>query len=327
MIIKKREIPLSILKLQALLRRLPKTHPKVPLLQENLAKRQSGYNGEKALDYPLSFLSEKDYYILHDLRLKDSGHYFQMDTLILNSNFLVIVEVKNISGTVYFDPVFHQLIRTKDGEETAFKDPISQLKRQELHLKNWLAKNDLPTLPILSLVVISNEKTIIRTADNYKDATEKVLHADHLPNKLQQFEKMYQVKRLTGKQIKKACRSLKKADEPLQLSYLEQYDITYDELVKGVFCPSCQSHPMIRVYGSWNCPSCGNKDKDAHILALQDYILLVGTTITNRKLRDFLMIHSPNLATRLLQMLNLPSEGSTRDRIYSLNKKGLTPMS
>ncbi len=44
MIIKKREIPISIPKMQALLRRIPPDHPKIPLIQENLLKYLSDYS-------------------------------------------------------------------------------------------------------------------------------------------------------------------------------------------------------------------------------------------------------------------------------------------
>ncbi|MDQ0230804.1 nuclease-related domain-containing protein [Metabacillus malikii] len=324
MISKERTIPLTILKLQALLRRLPVTHHKVPLLQENLAKQRSGYQGEKALDYPLSLLPEKDYYVLHDLRLEDGQHYFQIDTMILSCQFIIMIEVKNIAGSLYFDENFHQLIRTKDGIETAFPDPLIQLKRQERHLQNWLTTKGITNLPIISLVVISNEKTIIRTSANYKEANQKVIHANFLPIKIQQLEKKYKEKRETPKQLKKLSRLLIKNTFPLERSILKQYDITYDELIKGVFCPECEHKQMKRVYGNWLCPQCLCKDKHAHLAALDDYLLLNGRTITNQQMRDFLQIKSANLATRLAHSLTSKSEGTTRDRVYMLNKKDLT---
>lgn len=48
MIVKERKIPLSILKLQALLRRLPSPHPKVPVIMKELNKKEAGYRGECA---------------------------------------------------------------------------------------------------------------------------------------------------------------------------------------------------------------------------------------------------------------------------------------
>ncbi|MGM0874073.1 MAG: hypothetical protein ACQEWV_04595 [Bacillota bacterium] len=67
MIIKEKELPIKIKKLEALLRRLPKGHSKCSYVEEEFAKRMAGYKGEKSLEYYLSFLDE-DFHIFHDLR-------------------------------------------------------------------------------------------------------------------------------------------------------------------------------------------------------------------------------------------------------------------
>jgi hypothetical protein len=96
MLIKERDFPLFVQILQALLRRLPSNHPKVPLIQENLAKSIAGFKSEQAIDYPLSFLPTKSFYIFHDLRLKTKSHYFQLDSIIVTLNYVLILEVTNL---------------------------------------------------------------------------------------------------------------------------------------------------------------------------------------------------------------------------------------
>lgn len=137
MIVKERKMPVHLLQLEALLRRLPAHHPKRNVVAENLAKFMAGYKGEQAIEYPLSFLSETKYSILHDIRLFDQKHYFQIDTIIVSSHFLLFLEIKNIVGTLIFDAKFNQLIRISDGTlEEGFPDPLLQVKRQEMQLKN-----------------------------------------------------------------------------------------------------------------------------------------------------------------------------------------------
>ncbi len=68
MIAKKRVVPLKIRQIEALLRRLPPHHPKIPLIEKDLIKRRAGYRGEKSVDYHLSFLPD-EYLIFHGLRL------------------------------------------------------------------------------------------------------------------------------------------------------------------------------------------------------------------------------------------------------------------
>ncbi|MFC0270255.1 nuclease-related domain-containing protein [Metabacillus herbersteinensis] len=133
MIVKERKVPLSILKLQALARRTHPDHPKFQLIKENLAKSLAGYKGEAAIDYPLSPLPEKNYLILHDMRLQNKQHYFQMDTLLLSQSYLLILEVKNMSGTLPFDNKFKQLIRTLDGKQESYPYPLVQIQQHEDH--------------------------------------------------------------------------------------------------------------------------------------------------------------------------------------------------
>ena len=64
------------------------------MVSENLAKFMAGYKGELAIEYPLSFLPETEYRILHDIRLFDQKHYFQIDTLIVSACFLLVLEIK-----------------------------------------------------------------------------------------------------------------------------------------------------------------------------------------------------------------------------------------
>lgn len=60
MIKKERKIPLSIQKIEALLRRLPDDHPMRDKMKEDLAKSWAGYRGEQSVDYYLSFLQKKN---------------------------------------------------------------------------------------------------------------------------------------------------------------------------------------------------------------------------------------------------------------------------
>ncbi|WP_352923874.1 hypothetical protein [Peribacillus simplex] len=59
LIVKKRKVPLAVRKLRALACKLPPSHPKVPLIMNDLRKREAGYKGECSIDFPLSFLEPK----------------------------------------------------------------------------------------------------------------------------------------------------------------------------------------------------------------------------------------------------------------------------
>ena len=79
MIVKKRNLPREIQKLEALSRRLPDKHPRYPHVLEQLAKLRAGYRGEQSLDYHISFLSEENFLILQNLRLRNYFSFFLLN--------------------------------------------------------------------------------------------------------------------------------------------------------------------------------------------------------------------------------------------------------
>lgn len=319
MIKKERKIPLTIKKYEALLRRLPKNHPKREQIEEELAKSLAGYQGEKAIDYYLDFLPQDRYYIFHDLRLKvGDKKYTQIDTCILTSRFLLILEVKNISGTLFFDQSFHQLIRTKNEKEEGFPDPVLQVKRQQHFVTKWLQNNRFPSIPIETFIVISHPSSIIKTAPRHKEIYEKVLHSAYLPQKIEQLEKCYQKDILTLKVMKKISRHFIKKHTPLDFDVLSQFELSKSEILSGVHCPTCFTLPLVRKRGTWLCQKCPSSYKDAHVQTLHDYALLISPTITNRECRDFLHLSSPSIASKLLVSLSLKHWGTYKNRTYIL---------
>lgn len=174
------------------MRRLPSEHPKRKKIEQDLTKYKVGYQGEKSIDYHISFFNKDNYLIIHDVRLLDyDNRYFQIDTIILSKKMILILEVKNIAGTLYFDNTFNQLIRTIDGKEEAFTNPVVQVERQKFQLHSWLLQNKYEKLPIIPLVVLSNPKTIIKTSSNHKEISQKVLHSEILYKKIKDIESIY----------------------------------------------------------------------------------------------------------------------------------------
>ncbi|MEL3972523.1 nuclease-related domain-containing protein [Rossellomorea oryzaecorticis] len=320
MIIQDRDIPRVILKLQALLRRLPLNHPKIQVIVDELNRRSAGHKGEEALDYPLSLLDPKKYLIFHGLRLQINNNFFQIDTLVISKHFILLTEVKNLAGSIYFDPVFSQLIQMKDDQKIAFPDPQIQLQRQEMQFKNWLLQNGFSAIPISSLVVISNDKTIIKTSPDNNNLNSKVIHRHLLPMQIHKFEKSHQYENINDKEIKKLVRLLKKKHVVADHSILERFNLSPSEVREGVICDTCNHSPLVRKHGAWFCIKCKSKNTDGHIQALIDYQLLIKPTISNGEARKFLNIESRFVAIRLLKSLNLPADGYNKGTTYDLTK-------
>lgn len=316
MIVKQRLIPDELIQLEVLLERLPDNHLKKEVVLDEFARRMAGYKGETSLTYPLSFLSTQDFIILHDLRLFDGTHHFQIDTIILTAKFILIIEAKNISGVLYFDTEFNQLIRRNDSGEESFPDPLLQVKRHKVQLKKWLARYHLSHLPIESLVVISNPRTIIQSSSD--SVHKRVIHSAQLPFQIETLQQKYNREHLQKEDAMQLANHFIENNYPREVDLLKKYGINYEELIKGVKCPQCTYFACERVYGKWVCRNCGAESKDAHVAALRDYAVLIGNEVKNGQVQEFLSLESRSTVNKLLSKLNLPSKGQRRWKVYSL---------
>ncbi|WP_456277372.1 nuclease-related domain-containing protein [Bacillus sp. AK128] len=317
MIIKKRSEPVRLLANEALLRRLSADFPRRSEIEEDYRRRKAGYRGEQALDYHLNMIQDPHFYILQDLRLPIYHSFFQIDTLILTPHYALVIEVKNMAGTLLFDTTFNQMIRTFNDKQEGFTDPISQVKRQSEHLETFL-KTISYSLPIKSLVIISNPSTIIKTEDKAtaRIIQKQVIHVHRLLTYIKELTPSSSPL-LDTKSLKKLAKLLVKSHTPpLQFDMKEAYDVVPIQLAKGVQCPHCEFIPMNRVSTRWSCPSCMETSKTAHIQAIQDYFLLHSPTITSSEAENFLKITSLDLSYRLLSNMDLTYSGKTKGRVY-----------
>ncbi|KML02699.1 nuclease-related domain-containing protein [Rossellomorea marisflavi] len=311
---------LTIQKLQALSERVTESSGKLPLIQSDLRKFMSGYNGEKSLEYYLSFLPNDQYYILHDVRLFNGTHFFQLDLLIISPCFVAIVEVKNMSGHLTFDGKFNQVVQTKNGEQKAFPDPVLQLQKQISQYRSWLKNNGYPEIPIHGFIVMSNPYTVL-TSENYEDDN-LIIRPQTLVSNLQTLMNYYETHPLPHRIIKKISKQTLKHHIPDQTSILLRYGLEKNDIHPGVKCPQCSFLPMDRIYKFWRCIKCDFKAKDAHFTAVRDYFLLLSNTITNQQCREFLLIDCLALANRLLQSTpHLTKSGHYKSTFYTISEQ------
>lgn len=317
MIEKERFVPIRIQKNHALLKRIPKSHPKRPNIESDQTRRLAGYKGEQAIDFHLSKLPEKEYLIFHDLRLSNGKYFFQIDTLLLNSAFALILEVKNYGGTLYFDPDFNQLIQTNSkGEVKGYPNPIEQASQQCAELKKWLQKRNF-TIPVEFLIMISKPSTILKSAPGYARMLQKVLHVQFLLKNIEKIKAAHKNEVLTLKDLKKVSRALIKEHTTSPFDILKHYEIQISDIQTGVICKACSHKPMKRHFGTWYCPQCKSKVKKAHVQALIDLFLLNShSPLTNQEICRFLQIPSGDIARKLLSSMQLPYSGTKKGRVY-----------
>ena len=306
MLVKQRENSILLAQLEALDRRLSAHHSLKEKVQTDWRMRKSGVRGEKEIEFPLRFLDEQDYLILHNLRLHDQNGLFQMDTLILCERFILILEVKIWSGTILFGENGQVTRIDAENKEEGFPNPIPQAKLQQHCLLKWINNHGQSHIPIDFFVVISFPSTIIKSISPEHPIPEKVVHNNQLFFRIEALDQVYTSQQVEMDQLRQLARKLVQAHVPENANVMEKYGIHAGELIKGVFCPECGAVSMSRKVGKWFCVKCHHQSVDAHLPALNDYKLLISNRISNRGARDFLQVGSPYIESTFYKREDSP---------------------
>lgn len=308
------EVPFSLLQAEALEGRYKENQEKLVELKAKIKRLRSGYNGEKTINYHLKLIPDEKYYIFHDLRLPVEKTFFQIDALLLSSKWILILEGKNHSGTLRFEK--NQMIQEVNNTKEVYENPISQANRHRILLRYLFGKEKVPKIPIENFVVVCKTSTEIIISSGYTEAENKVIKASDLLWKIEGLEHNFKKEYLNPKEIERVRELLLKKHTPNRMEILKKFEIAEANVTTGVQCPSCSFIPMTYERQKWICPSCHFSSKDAYIKAINDYFLIVKTSITNEELRRFLHLPSSRSATYIFSLLKLPHRGNYSSRVY-----------
>lgn len=312
-------VPLTVLQMEALNRRILPDHPAKPEIWNHFRQESAGVFGEREVLRHLQLLPDHQFRIFHNLRLHDSISFFQIDLLLITTSFIINLEVKNDRGEVYFNE-FDQLIQIKDdgSEQVVDENPVTQAQRHGLQLHNWLQQNGFPKIPIYSFVVFSSPKTLIKNKSSNPDYYKHVISSSNILPKIHEVFSKVRTSAIGNRQLEQLVQLILDSHKPLRLNVFEQFPVSYGDLIKGVLCPYCPYTVMAEHHGKWTCPGCQYSSHDEFINAFNDYYLLVRDNITNREGRDFLKITSKDKMNRLLKKAGFRSVGETAGRKYFL---------
>lgn len=314
MILKHRTEPPDIFQLESLMKRVPLTHNQFPSWTEQLRRISAGFHGEQRVD---SLWHEIElpfpHFFIHDLFIQKPNSSHQMDTVLVTSRFILVLEIKNISGLLNFDPQTRQFSRTnKDGSIDGMRNPDDQLRRHEKWMERFIDSEHLD-LPVIGAIIFAYPSSIIHS----RSGKRIMIHSSGLPHLLEQLSANHPHNLLTDNETYQlsqkilAFHSLK----PLRLPTLPASFLT------GVLCPNCSAQKMAYIRRSWRCAVCSFHDSQSHLIALAEYRHLIGLTITNREFRKFTHIASTTTASKLLKSSNMPFQGSYKDRVYLIPER------
>lgn len=296
---------------QALVRQMCRTDEELPDYHARLSNLKTGFYGEQRSDRELAdFTIPHKHYLLHNLEiLNPQGFSHQIDSIVFSLHFLLILEIKNITGQLCYKPDHHEFSRIRmDGTKANFSDPFEQAYRHKIFAEDLLRSWGM-TMTVGYAIVITNQNAMLDDSlQGYP-----IFHVSGLRRSINHLFVKYPDACITEETFEKAG---KRFIDALHRS-IPKRRVPLDRLKKGVLCPRCEFQAVMHyTAGNWQCSSCGTRNKQALRQALDDYRLLVSERITNKEFRDFTGIDSMHVASKVPSRLCLEKVGDKRGRFY-----------
>lgn len=285
---------LFINKLEVLVSRLPRSFPKLQLIENDIANLYKKFHLKQKIDYYLKLLPKK-FSIINNICLRNKKQ-FHIDTLIITPHALFIIQVENTHT------VPASLTYLNKQRATYF---ISKIKTTKLNLLQWLQKRGLNFLPIYLLIVISNSS--LQLLNKESQLNKKVTLAKHLPDKIMNYYKqLKQFNIKNNEAMYQIINAIHGEKESCFFNIFKHYDINKNNILTGVRCKVCHTLGMKWINNFWECPNCKTKLKFAHKEALNDYFTLLNHSICKRECKWFLNVQSTETVIQILKEEKLP---------------------
>ncbi|WP_432354134.1 nuclease-related domain-containing protein [Sporosarcina sp. A2] len=304
--------------LQALEKRMPRSHEKYSYIQNETYRSRAGYAGELEYDrYMKEVRTDYPHAILHDLYLQYEGVYFQIDSLFITPDAVIISEVKNLADKIIITANPTQFVKQSiDGKRKVFHSPIIEVERKIHFLEKWLRHRGMQ-LEVRGIIVFShiNEMSI------EAQPSLPIMTTYEAPAYFRSL--IPSERRLDKKAIMKLARNLTAAHRDyIPIALLTRYRMEKYEIRGGVFCVNCES-PAVMEWRNlrWECQACGTRDLHSHETAIEEWFMLMPEPLTNRAFCEFTGLTSRHTAKRMLVRSNIQKRGSGRGVNYSLLSK------
>ena len=251
-----------------------RTKPRLLCIYEALAKRMKlspddhyyllnmdgGFVGELGLDVHTDTL-DSHCLVLNDLQLRHNRSSFQIDTLVICPDKLLLYETKNHKGVHNWGP----LTFTKPTGAT-LENPSIQLKRTQARLEMLLSALKIQ-MPIEAYVVYINpEFTLMGAQEN----------ADYLlPSQIPHYFQEIPVSGEIGPEQQRLADTLIRMHNPRYFAE-ELPSIDYGKLRKDLFCLACGSAVRLDSIKSVYCQVCQKRERTTKTIAhnIEEFRLL-----------------------------------------------------
>lgn len=312
---KQRTAPKQLSGLTSLMNRLSPSHEKYQFLQDTLYKVRAGYGGEQEYDRCMKEVHTSfPHAILHDLSLRQHGILFQIDSLFIAPDRIIITEVKNIADRIIVKSNPTQFLKeSSTGVRAVFRNPVAEVERKIHFLNSWLNERGI-RVPISGLITFAHNNEIL---------IEELPPMPILPNYEAPTyfrELLVETVILSNQEIRKLARVLYSSHEEYNpFPIATRFGILPEELKTGVVCRHCPNEaPVVRKEDGWHCPYCGRRSRVAYERAIEEYFMLIGKPLTNQVFCEFTGLSCRHTAKRLLASPLLRKEGTRKATRYTL---------
>jgi len=278
-----------MLKGMVLFDRLPVGHPAKDKVFGEVKRSLAGAAGEKRtaelLERELD-LSEKAK-IFRGVWLPYLGGFAQVDVLVMHTNFVCALEVKNMIGEFHFDSINYQFHRIIDGRVEGMRNPESQLHRAVKASEKFFG------CKVHGTIVLSSRSGRVAVPPKLYP----VIALDYLPfhiEKMADPRLSHDIEDLEGL-VRRSRRHYNGPD------LLKKYKVTRESLEVGVRCLGCRKIACEWRERKWRCVNCGAISSDAHEFALQEYSVLFGSELKTEFAYKWLGIENKYVLYRLLE--------------------------
>lgn len=159
------------------------------IIEEQIKLINIGLIGEKNTHFEIMH-SYIPLLCLHDIRLEYNGLSAQFDFIIICHGFIMVLETKSLVGDIIIDSDGNFTRVYKDYRGSIYKkegmySPISQNQKHVDLLQRFLSDNKVnKKLPIYSLVIVANPKTLIDKKYATRDVKNMIIKYDQIKKEL-----------------------------------------------------------------------------------------------------------------------------------------------
>lgn len=182
-----------------------------------------------------------------------NAYAIQIDFIIFTKSYILLLEVKNIKGTIRFQQYPSQIVRTLDGVTQAMDCPFTQMTRNVLQFRKLLGNQPLP---VYSAIVWANRSAVIEQLSF--EAPHPLLFLKQLPD----FISKLPTEEMKGVSLQRLVKRIQSKATPFfQTNLCERFEVLPQELIKGYICLSCHQKLKLHVK-TWSCSYCETLEKN-----------------------------------------------------------------